>query len=385
MSELARAIGELLRGATRRTDEARILSLCGAASDARLDEALAVLNLSRLFGDVDDRWFGPDNREALVSLLTRERVAGLSVAVRARLVAALQKGRTGSRDERAIRDVFVATRGVELTALKELIDEGEDHRDLTQLLFHDVDDPEIREEIIAHIHREAPPRIGRKVLSDIDDTLYANWKDKRFPKKTIYPGVRQLYLELGRRGAAGEARVTFVTARPGDRAGWVERATHASLRERGVVATVLAGSFTKLLSNRQIADKKLDNFVRYARLYPEFSFVFIGDSGQGDATFGRAMREREPDRVEAILIHDVVNSPDRARATWRESGVLLFDTYVGAACEAHDLALIPGDGVRRVVESAWAEIEGIPFASDDDRRARHADLERDRRRFSGAL
>jgi len=31
-----------------------------------------------------------------------------------------------------------------------------------------------------------------------------------------------------------------------------------------------------------IAQTKYKNFERYARLYPEFSFVFIGDNGQGD-------------------------------------------------------------------------------------------------------
>ena len=31
-----------------------------------------------------------------------------------------------------------------------------------------------------------------------------------------------------------------------------------------------------------LAEKKFQNFMEYAQLYPEFSHVFIGDNGQGD-------------------------------------------------------------------------------------------------------
>ncbi len=160
-----------------------------------------------------------------------------------------------------------------------------------------------------------------KVLSDIDDTFYANWKDARYPKKTVYPGVLQFYAELDRGpgpvpGRAGD--LTFVTARPGDRLGLVEDATIKALAERGqLTATVLAGSFTRLIGNRTIAEKKLENFLEYRRLYPEYDFVFVGDSGQGDIHFGQRMLELAPGVVRAVFIHDVVATPDLARRSSR--------------------------------------------------------------------
>lgn len=380
MTTTAEAIDALLRGHTDRDDEARILSLL--ATDDAIDVTLQHLDLDRLFADVDDRLFGPDHRQSLRRLLSHTRLNDLSVAARCRLVAALQRGRTCRADEEAIRDVLLGTRGADLTALKNALDHGDDHRDLQQLVYGDIDDDAIREAILDHFAAEqAPPEDDLKILSDIDDTFYANWKDRRYPKKTVYPGVRQLYLELDR-GPAGElGDVVFVTARPQDRTGWVESATHRSLRERGLeTATILCGALTHLHSNASIADRKFQNFVEYAALYPEYRFVFVGDSGQGDADFGRRMRAHAPDRVELVLIHDVVATPQADRAVSAEEGVVLFDTYVGAAVTLHGAGLLSVDAAHRVADAALAELEALVFDDEETALARQrefvADVER---------
>ena len=136
------------------------------------------------------------------------------VQAKAALVRALQLGRTGSKDEAKILEIFLATHGPALTELKNAIEASGDHRDLLQLLWSDIDDLVIREAILAHFAKEASPTGELKVLSDIDDTFYANWKDARYPKGTIYPGVRQFYGELG-------GDLAFVTARPNDRVGLI--------------------------------------------------------------------------------------------------------------------------------------------------------------------
>ena len=382
-----RAITARLGGHTDRDDEREILEQLAGASDEALPRVLEKLDLESLLFAVDDRAIGPSHYTPLLTMLCRERIGALPVELRAALVLALSSGNTSDVDERALRDVFLSTKGAELTRLKNAIDRGDDHRDLQHVVFSDVDADEVRAAILAHLATEASAleRAEVKVLSDIDDTFYCNWKDTRFPPKTVYPGVRQLYVELDRGPHPTPGRLgdlAFVTARPRDRPGWIERATHKTLREHGLTdATVLAGSFTKLHGDDAIAAGKLANFVDYAALFAEYDFVFLGDSGQGDAAFGQAMLEREPERVRAVLIHDVVRSDAATRAGWRERGVSFFDTYIGAAIEALERGLITKDGVTRVRDAAFDDFAAITFEDDAEhatlRATLRAELDRD--------
>jgi phosphatidate phosphatase APP1 len=53
---------------------------------------------------------------------------------------------------------------------------------------------------------------------------------------------------------------------------------------------------------------KLENFTRFASLFPEFKFVFFGDSGQGDALLASRLLENFPSQVLGVFIHDVTPS-----------------------------------------------------------------------------
>ncbi|MGE0787223.1 MAG: phosphatase domain-containing protein [Sandaracinaceae bacterium] len=372
---LIREIEGLLRGHTDRHDEAVILERLEAADAATLEATLMGLDLRRLVSDVDDRRRGPKHRTALFRLLFEDRLADQSIALRAKWIDALSHGRTSSLDERGIRAILLGTRGVELTRLKVAIDRGEDHRHLVHVIHSDVDDETIRAELIRHIASEgrAVPRAGRKILSDIDDTFYCNWKDRRFPSKTVYPGVRAFY---GAMSTDGD--VVFVTARPEDRPGYVEASTHATLREHGILApVVLAGSFLKLHSHAAMADEKRRSFERFAELYPEYELVFVGDSGQGDAQFGAEIREAFAEQVPAVLIHDVVATPAPERVRWAQRGVHFFDTYAGAARRAHALGLLGVDALREVFTRAREELRGLAFETEAMLREREGELDRD--------
>ncbi|WP_437733992.1 phosphatase domain-containing protein [Sorangium sp. So ce1335] len=376
---------------TDRHDERRILEILAGAAAVELDEMLLQIDLRALLGDVDDRLFGPDNRTALLDLLTGDRLGDLGIPARAALAAALQRGRTGRVEEQALRRIWLGTRGADLTRLKNALDGRGGYHDLHQLFYHDIDDDALREELLEHIAREAAMvSTGEvKILSDIDDTFYANWKDARYPEKTVYPGVLQFYAELDRGPGPEPGRpgdVTFVTARPGDRLGLVESATLEALAARGqLTATVLAGSFTRLIGNRTIAEKKLENFLEYRRLYPEYGFVFVGDSGQGDIHFGQRMLELAPEAVKAVFIHDVVATPEVARRELAVGGVRLFDTYIGAAREALEPALLGPEGAARVAEAALAAFTAVPFPSHEDREPRRLEMVRDLARLNEAL
>jgi hypothetical protein len=382
-------------GHTDREDEARILELLRGASAGDLNAALTGVDLGELLGDLDDRAFGPDHREALLGLLARERLADLDIASRATVISALQRGRTGSEDEEAIRDVFLGTAGEALTALKNALDRGDDHRDLHQLVFRDLDDDGVRAALVSHIATEAAglPRRDAKVLCDVDDTIYANWADERYPEKTVYPGLREFLfqLDLGPKlGPDTDAETVFdldhvalgdlviLTARPGDRAGVVEQATRDTLEGFDFFKfTVLAGELSKLASHESMAEGKLQNFQRHRLLFPEYRYLFVGDSGQGDASFGATLVKRHGDTTAGVFIHDVVGLSADERASWRERGVRMFDTYLGAACEARELGLISSVGLERVGRSARAELGDVRWTSHAQHHAREAELAAD--------
>lgn len=223
-----------------RNEEKRIVDIFRTAAPAEINERLSQMSsheVHELIGDLSDRGSGSDNRADLLKLLTRDRLADLTPASRAKLVHGLQKGRTDQQDEQAIRDIFMGTKGADLTALKNGIDAGGDYRDLQQVVFHDIDNLQIRNELLAHIRAEARPTGQVKVLSDIDDTFYENWRDDRYPNKTVYPGVWQFYQELAKGTGAEPYRLGalyFLSARPYDRTGAGERWTRRMLKKNGV-------------------------------------------------------------------------------------------------------------------------------------------------------
>ncbi|KFE70391.1 hypothetical protein DB31_5433 [Hyalangium minutum] len=376
----------LMTGHTDRHEEQQILQLFEAATAAELNYLLTNVDVEALFSDVDDRLVGPDNLTALLELLCVKRAHELGLPVRGGLMFSLQKGPTPLLAERMIRALFLGLRGRELTEFKNLLDGRGNYRDLQQLVFSDVDDPAIRQDILDHIQREAltAPSGENKVLSDIDDTFICNWKDTRYPPKTVYPGVLQFYRELDRGPGVipgREGDLTFVSARPMDPLGFIEDKTLETLRQHGVGAAVmLAGAFTHLIGNARIAEKKFDNFTRYAQLYPEYGFVFTGDSGQGDVAFGEQMLAAHPALVRAIFIHDVVATPESVRKAWRAQRIFFFDTYVGAAVEAYEVGVIARDGVARVARATQEELEKITFTSEAQRQDRREELTRDLQR-----
>ncbi len=370
-------------------EERAILDELRALTPQALDAALGALDLDRLVGALDDRLLGDDNRSALLNLLVRERVDALSIPTRARLITALQRTHTGDPEQRAIRDLLLATRGQALTALKNAIDAGDDPNDLEKLVFHDLSDRRHRRAVLDHFAREAKghARGETKIYSDIDDTFYASLNDERYPRGTIYPGVRAFYAEIDRTRTHGEARegdLAFITARPTDPFGAIERYTHRALSARGAPeAAIVTGPLA--LNHDAMASGKLENFRRVRALYPEYDALIVGDSGQGDMQFGADAVEHLGAGLRAVLIHDVRGLDDAARAEQARRGVQLFDTYAGAAAYAFDAGLLDEAALRRVAEATIAELGAIRFDDPAKRRARFDELRRDIERVNARL
>lgn len=392
-------------GHTDRKEEAEIIALLESADKVTLNQTMTELDLNALFSDVDDRLIGPDNKTRLLGMLSQDRLPDLDVDSRAAMLDGLARGWTtlkesdaqpesGGVEEQSIRNVLVGTEGAQLTQLKNAVNAGADHYDMHGLLFHDMDDRALVGEIFSHIEVQAAtlePSSALKPLSDIDDTFYSSLKDKRYPEKTVYPGVLAFYDELDRGPLESSpdplGDLTYITARPGEFTGIVKDMTHRSLRERGVKeAAVLVGSLTGLINHEKMAAKKYENFEQYAAIYPEYNFSWLGDSGQGDAILGEKMRDGYSDRVKGVFIHDVVATPPQERAALREKGIRVFDTYLGAAVEAHELGLISDQGLTRIAEATQADLGAIEtWDSPEQKEAREADLQVDLERARKAL
>ena len=304
-------------------------------------------------------------------------LASLSLAQRAGAVTALQEGPTVEREERAIAKVLLATQGAELTALKDLVDVG-DHHDMVELVFDDIDDAQVRAQVLAHISAQAPgaPRADLKVLSDIDDTLKASLNDARFPKGTVYPGVRQFYreLDLGPAGTGDDGDLGFLTARPELEGLGEDLWTRKSLADLGLPrVSILSGDIAGLLGHDAMAAKKTENFEAFHAVFPEHPVVFIGDSGQGDEAAGRQMLAKAPEHVPAVFIHDL----DGTKPKGGEDVLVFFDTYVGAAVVAHARGLIGNEGLARVAAAALQELDAVPFDDPAKRKSAQEMLQKD--------
>ena len=357
----------LINGSTSRSEEREVLDILRSAPAAELDEAMEKLDTVELFDSVDNRLIGRDHRDDLVQLLAYERRDDLGLHAQASIIRGMQEGHTDEVMEAAIRDILLSHAGNDLSHLKNTINLAKGRHDLEGLVFSDVDDEGIREEILAHFAASSSLDGERqaKALSDIDDTALAKIHEDRYPKGSVIPGVLEFYeaLDLGPRDEPiSRGDLTFVTARPSDALGLMKGHSRETLTKAGLAdMSIMTGSIFNLATHDSMAAKKVENIDHYAKLYPEYDLVFIGDSGQGDIAVGEAIVEAHGDVVRAVFIHDVVAMAPAEREKLAAKNIWVVDTYVGAAAKAHELGLVSPAGVKRVIaetnrlldEMAW--------------------------------
>ena len=130
------------------------------------------------------------------------------------------KRRAPSADVTDRREALRMERLLVSIALKDLhlfkfaLEYDGDYKDLVEYVFHYIDDHACQARIIGHLGTTPPP-IGVKILSDVDDTMYANLIDVRYPKNTLYPGVLEFYDAVTREPfELSTTPVTILSARP---------------------------------------------------------------------------------------------------------------------------------------------------------------------------
>jgi hypothetical protein len=137
--------------------------------------------------------------------------------------------KTGESKELRMERLLLSVAPEDLSLFKFALEYDGDYKDLEEYVFHDIDNDEYRARILEYF-RTTPQQIGIKVLSDVDDTMYANLIDERYPKKTLYPGVMEFYDSLKHEPfQLGAIPVTTLSARPNPIAGILKESSLKSL------------------------------------------------------------------------------------------------------------------------------------------------------------
>ncbi|CAM9845524.1 unnamed protein product [Sphacelaria rigidula] len=172
------------------TLEKEIVTILSDADPLELNYMLPKIGLGLLFYKIKDHVPTNMHRTRLLDLLAVTRVAELNITSRAIVLDALQQMKLSAhrKSEYYAKNVILKTKGDELSELKSLTDYKGDVHSLHKLVYQDIKDVAVREEVLRHIAKEARVqaahmRLGtrtgsrrsgkawRKILSDVDDTL----------------------------------------------------------------------------------------------------------------------------------------------------------------------------------------------------------------------
>ncbi|CAH0520280.1 unnamed protein product [Peronospora belbahrii] len=410
---LPSTINNMINHAEVKRREHKIFRILAGAGKDELNYVVNHIPLALLFYKVKDhsKMRQDQSRTLILDLLCTTRLADLSVMSRALLLDALMVMKISAHPmaEKWVRNIILKTQGDDLSNLKTYTDAKGDFHSMHKLVFNDIRDLMVRADILSHIQREASVQIAhmrlgtkrgrsrkqqawRKVLSDVDDTLYSSGGrypaglDTRFPRHTLYPGVLPFYRELDM-GTVGPddwtddrvGNLVFLSARPHVYKDVSEKKSYAkfaALHEKmgmHTLPTMLAGNLT---SGRAfmwqgdlepMAQKKFENFSEFYQLYPEFTHVFVGDNGQGDLRAAELIVDKfGSGALEAAFFQRVQpmekmfnyhSKEDLER--WRKVNIVFFDTYVGAAVEAFRMKKIRLHGLKKIADAAGLSFEGI--------------------------
>lgn len=299
-------------------------------------------------------------------------------------------------EQNLVCQILCSTFGSELTSLKIKIDSSGRRFDLKEMLIRFP--KELKVKILSHFSQQALVINGEtlnarplKILSDVDDTLRSQLLDYSFPSGTVYPGVLEFYDGLDRgpedKDLGNGGNLIFLTARPSGVKGFFRFITARMLEGIGVgehtsKAAVLHGSLSTLLSNNLMASKKFENFVLCKNLYPEFRFVFIGDSGQGDLDLARRIISLFGREIARVYIHDIVDksncrkhSTEKREEYLKKYGVYFFDSYLSAGVDAFEQGLLSRRGLQKIHDGIQSSLNSINFQSEEQRQSRTREFE----------
>lgn len=393
--------------------EREIIQIFEDVEPKALNYLVQHVRLGLLFYKVKDhRNFSGKHRSELIECLCVTRISALNVLSKVFVLHALQmlKLPANPRAEHWVRNILLNTSQDDLSELKTLTDSKGDYFCMMKLIFVDIRSQSIQNDLLRHIRKEAniqqahmvmgtkkskirrSKHAWRKILSDVDDTLYCSGGaypagiDKRYGKKVVYPGVLSFYreLDLGIYGPEiwppnAIGNLVFLSARPhlykdvSEKHNFAKFEKLRNLHGMHTNPSLMSGDLTSgqeyILKNDMypLALKKFENFQKYVSIYPEFKHIFIGDNGQGDVRAAELMYDSFPDHLEAVYMH-VVKPIERTYGydpqKWREKKFkpYFFHNYVDAALHAassRNPPLITTKALKRICEDVVREFKAI--------------------------
>lgn len=217
-----------------------------------------------------------------------------------------------------------------------------------------------------------PPESARfGIISDIDDTVIQSRVSSFIQAaRTVmlgnartrlpFPGVAAFYRAL-HEGATGKENnpVFYVSSSPWNLYDVISEFMDLQnipsgpilLRDWDIAPGAL--SATRHFDHKGVAIRNI------LGLYPELSFILIGDSSQHDPEIYRQIVAEFPGRIEAIYIRDVINSPERSSSMKK-----LADEVLAAS----SILVISPDtlgAAKHAVEKGWIKADTLPDIGDD--------------------
>ena len=171
------------------------------------------------------------------------------------------------------------------------------------------------------------------ILTDIDDTLYPNpheymgvaGSDSSWTAKQHYPGIRLFYQRFYKNLPKEAQYTTVLSATPGFLKSRKLADKHKLIRPilgesfgfiqgsdtiHEIGTTPLLSVYSHGMNGRfqMYGTTKYHRCREYARLFPEFRLIFIGDNGQGDLIAGKKMLDDVLLADTMVFIHQIVDS-----------------------------------------------------------------------------
>ena len=234
------------------------------------------------------------------------------------------------------------------------------------------------------------------VLTDIDDTLYANREhltciagsDMSWPEKIAYPGVKEMHRQLHSLHKSTNYS-TVLSATPGamktkkinsqqlkDMLGGTDFSFIQGIEGKReilqnvpsiILTSAYRGDNPDSMFYRTCADTKYARFQQYAKIFPERQYIWIGDNGQGDEVAGIRMLNQQ-DVTVTVCIHIVRQQV----AGSTDPRIIYFHSYGELATKLFDRGILGRGHVAAIIKSITAECSSTDGTSDSQR-AMHCD------------
>lgn len=218
------------------------------------------------------------------------------------------------------------------------------------------------------------------VLSDIDDTLITGGQDSPGACDRSIQGKEQVYpnaIKFVNALSSSTGYITFLSATPGPN----EKRRRRVMSEKGFGKSgFLSGNLLDAVPvnldrnktcsyddpkryevYRPYGERKYERFVAHQKCFPEYTYFFVGDTGQADLEItARQMTKNYPENiVKACFIHDFEIQPKQGekhyivsetkRKVLEEERIYVFNDYKQAATIAFNKNFILKDEFEDIV------------------------------------